>query len=313
MRATAGIVLVLLAGCVGPIEHPAGDDSTSHEPPELLSVLAPRPVSAGDLREREGASAISPKDPNVIAVAFNERTRMPVTQTGTATEPILPGLLRNVVALSRDGGETWTRIVLPTADNAPPGSRWAMACWTFDPTVVIDRDGRVHATSMFIGCGGPGYGTTNGLLHAIVDERGPGEPNVMALGAGGIAGTFHDRQWTAYDPQNHRLGAAWTAYTGAAQRLSLVAVFSEDGGRTWTLPEDLDAGLLAAGAANYLVHAMWDSSGDFVVSAYGCDATPPGARPFVSGRCLWQFSGQPGGPWRRSEFRYEDCPGAPAG
>lgn len=308
MRAPLLALAVLLAGCAapgpGPGQPPAGSASA-------IAVEAPMPIAAHEFRDREADAAIDPRDARHAVVFYNERPE-PYKTGAIFTDPITPGIVREALAATRDGGASWQRSVLPHATQAPPGSRWSLYCAMGDPNVVFDREGVVHVVTLFIECGGPLLGSSNGILHATTGDDGAtwSEPDLAWVGAAGFAGVFQDREWTAYDPASGALGIAWTSFQGAGQRAVLSAIFSTDGGRAWSTPEELfEVGVLDPGL-NFLVHATWAADGKFHITTFGC---PEGTKVDGSaGRCLWHFAGRPGGPWERSELPLAGCPGAPA-
>lgn len=314
MRATLPLVMALvLAGCTTPGTGPAPGEPGVPGAARIVPE-APVAIAANEWRDREADLAISPLDPRHVAVFYNERPQ-PYVTGAIFTDPITPGIIREALAVSRDGGATWSVSRLPHAGTAEPGSRWGAFCAMGDPNVVFDDAGVIHVVTLFIECGGPLLGSANGILHATTEDDGAtwSEPDVAWLGAGGLAGIFNDREWTAYDNATGTLGIAWTGFGAAGSRQALSAIFSTDGGRRWSLPEEvlvLDPS--NSPGINFLVHAAWAADGLFHITTYGCvtgDAVQGGS----SGSCLWHFRGAPGGPWQRSELAMSACLGAPEG
>jgi hypothetical protein len=308
-RALAPALLALaLAGCLTPaLPIPSGDLATGIFA-EARSAIAENPF-----RDREADAAISPLDAQHVAVFYNERPR-PYVTGAIVTDPITPGIIRQALAVSRDGGQTWTRSVLPHAGAAPAGSAWGAFCAMGDPNVVFDREGLLHVVTLFIECGGPYFGSSNGVLHATTSDDGAtwSEPDVVWAGAGGLSGLFHDREWTAYDAGSDTLGIAWTALTAFGNRANLVAAFSTDGGRAWSVPQELETLTTGQGSTlNFNLHAAFGPDGRFHISAHGCP-TGDGLTTGDSGTCLWHYAGAPGAAFARSQADLADCAGAPA-
>lgn len=310
--ATAALVLVL-AGCATPATEPPGPAGPAAAGPRIVPE-GPVAIAANAWRDREADVAISPVDPLHVAVFYNERPQ-PYVTGAIVTDPITPGILRQALAVSRDGGATWAVSRLPHAGTAAPGSAWGAFCAMGDPNVMFDAAGVIHVVTLFIECGGPLLGSANGILHATTEDDGAtwSEPDVAWVGAGGFAGIFHDREWSAYDPLSGTIGIAWTGFGGAGLRQALSVIFSTDGGRAWSLPEEVQVGdPTNSPGANFLVHATWAADGLFHVTTYGCitgDAVQGGG----GGSCLWHFRGIPGAEWFRSDLPLGACVGAPAG
>jgi hypothetical protein len=305
MRALLAALALLLAGCAGPTVLPSvplGQALGSIE----LRPEAPVAIADHEYRDREADAAIDPRDPLHVAVFYNERPE-PYRTGAIVTDPITPGLINQALATSRDGGATWTRAELPTTGKAPPGSAWNLYCAMGDPNVVFDRDSVVHVVTLFIACGGPLLGSANGILHATTADDGAtwSEPDVAWVSAGGLAVSFHDREWTAYDAASGTLGIAWTFLAALGSEAQLSAIFSTDGGRTWSLPETLARAGPPGGSQSHLVHATWARDGKFHVTALGCNAGTALAN--VVGACLTHYRGAPGGPWASSDLSLGQC------
>lgn len=304
-------VLVAASGCLAP----AGSLTTAGAVERLpaFEVEAASVVAANPYRDRETDVAIDPLDPDHIAILYNERQRPPLTGD-LVTSPVTPRIIEQALAVSHDGGATWTTSILPSLGHeAPPTSKWSLFCGHGDPNVFFDVEGLLHIVTIAISCGGPGLTTVNGIVHATTPDDGAtwSEPDLAWVVPGSAAIAFNDRQWAAYDGATGRIGVAWTAFYAAFNKAALTATFSYDGGRTWTHPEEIEANLLVVENRNYLVHTTWGLDGRFHVSGSGC--LIEGAPLRSNGGCLVHFAGLPGGPWSRTTMPLEACPGLPEG
>lgn len=302
--ALAGLLLATtLSGCVSP--GPAG----TPEPAAWAGLVAEAPgiVTAKANPEVETDVAVDPLDPDHLAVFHIERTRPYLTGNG-ALEPRTPGLIAEAVAVSHDGGATWGEDRrLPQAGTAAPGSAWGAFCSLADPNAFFDTDGVLHIVTLAVSCSAPGYlvATHQAVVHATTRDDGAtwSEPDIVGVSAGGALVWINDREWTAYDPATGAILAVWSAFYATIGGSALTAAASRDGGRTWTLAEQVATD---ARGQNWLVHANALPDGQWRITGFGC----PDAN--FAGRCLWAYTGAPGEGWERSEASLEDC-GAPEG
>lgn len=173
--------------------------------------------------------AVDPKHPNYVYVGWRQGA-----YSGTAQK------LLNPIAVSRDGGRTFA----PPVDISPPGG-------ADHPSLVVDRNGVVHAATWSRSFGQPEPVPPRPILH--------------------ISSRDHGRTWTAkeIDPGNDRSyrppviaadagsDALYVAWAGSKElrnsaledkdRTDIFLRASTDGGTTWgprrTVNDDVDKGV----------------------------------------------------------------------
>ncbi len=315
-------ILLFTAGCIG---GNTDLDPEIDEPVLALTLVdLPSLVAGHPYRDRETAAAIDPNDADHAAVFYNEapdtaiRVPNPVPpeyrDLATLLAVITPGVIQEALAVSHDGGATWTRSALPVTGQAPPTSQWNLVCAHGDPNVYIDTDGVVHIVTIAIGCG-PTLGIQNGIIHATTadDGRTWSEPDFVWWVPTNWAVEFNDREWTAYDAPSGRVGIAWTKFDLALNRASLTVVFSGDNGATWTLPHEIESSYPITNAQNYVVHTTWDSDGRFHITGNSCSLDSEDPLAAGQGGCVYHYAGGPDGGWTRTDIPIGTCPDLPEG
>lgn len=309
---SALLLLTLFVGCL----TPAGTDLGAGERlGAALGVVVDAAALVGHhkFRDRETSAAIDPNDALHVAVFHNVSPKPPVAPaTDALTATWTPGIITNSLAVSHDGGQTWTESFLPYTGTAAPTSKWNLYCAHGDPNVFFDKASVIHIVTISVSCGPPPLGLANGISHATTRDDGKtwSEPDLAHFLPGNAAVSFNDREWTAYDPLTGRIGIVWTQFYAAFNRVALSAVFSSDGGHTWsTIPEELEVLFPITETHNYHVHAVWDGQGRFHVSGSACQTGGSPLEGSESGLCLVHFVGKPGGPWVRTDIPRSTCPG----
>lgn len=199
------------------------------EPPRL----PPPHIISGSLSVPSAcAAATAPDHPAEPSLAVDPTN--PRQLVATWLEQRAPDDIGHVVAVSRDGGKSWARSLLPTV-VACTGGRYVR---TSDPWVSIGRDGTVYVAALAIGSA-----TSAGINHDIVvsvsRDHGSSWEGPVVVHSG--TSTQPDKETVFADPR--RAGVAyvvWAEYpAGETVEPSTNQVFfarTSDGGRTWSSP-----------------------------------------------------------------------------
>lgn len=213
-----GIRAILLAafvsGCAGPLTAVPDDEFLPAEvpikgfesecPPGVVRTRADG-VCIGTIRASseaysEPVLAVHPDDPRTLAVGAH-------SIGATATRAI-----DSVILVSRDGGATFSRRLIPT----PPSPGGAPRITVWDPALLFDAQGVLHFTGIV--------------------QNAESVLRVFYTSSGDLAGTWtqpvelssdrSDRNWMALSPAG-RIWVSWWSTAGANR------AWSDDGGNTW--------------------------------------------------------------------------------
>ncbi|HWG89220.1 MAG TPA: sialidase family protein [Candidatus Thermoplasmatota archaeon] len=249
------VALLVLAGCLG-VEP-------SVTPPVVEAAaecLAPCAVVLAEHASRfwEPHVAVDPRDPDHVVAA--------VTVLGgpTGPDPFRNDLL---VALSHDGGKTWSSSLIPHGPQAPPGHPLGRSRALADPNLAFLPDGTVLLSGLAFNFAGSPAGifgqgfrifvarSTDGgatFPDLVVVEEDEGLASISPLGHRAVAlkGPDAPTMTVAPDGTVHLLWRRMIQATPAeAERSIMTASLSRDGGRTWETPKTLESGGLNAVAA----------------------------------------------------------------
>ena len=202
--------------------------------PGALNLSGPTPFPKGcgvpgqQTRDAEGEPSVSvnPRDPSNIVVAW-QQDRFAIDG----------GALSNVVSVSKDGGATWRRVLVPKLSRCTGGSDER----TSDAWLSFGGDGTLYLASLTF---------SETPLNAVV--AGPTELNVTTSRDGGLTWsapvyvqpfdrTYNDREIVTADPA--KPGHAYVAFVKryGAFGESGIEMFSSttDHGKTWSTPRPI--------------------------------------------------------------------------
>ena len=226
--AAALAALLPLAGCdSGQVKE------ASLPPPHIISgpLIAPSACAA---------RAQSPDHPGEPSLAVDPTN--PSQLVATWQENRSPNDLGNVVAVSHDGGSTWTRAALPSILTCT-GGPYVRAT---DPWVSIGRDGIVYLSAL-VTRPGSSTGTTRDIVVSISRDHGASWEAPVVLESLTAPPAQPDKDAILADPR--RPGSAyavWVDYpvAGNAQPVVDQVVFARttDAGRTWSKPASIYSG-----------------------------------------------------------------------
>ena len=192
----------------------------------------------------EPAIAVNPMDPNNVIVTYNISWGQHLTH-----DPTVPTVRQAVApiqycgfAVTRDGGQTWTRRYTPTVD-APVRDPLMTDC--SDQLVLFDHRGTAYLVSSAYS---PAFAAGEDRMIVSHDEGATwSAPVTMAgttfsagrspLGNPWLASFDVDRMWLAIDDTTGDLyldGSGWWIDTSAVIHNVVWMVSSSDGGQTWS-------------------------------------------------------------------------------
>lgn len=245
----ASALTIIASGCLSSVPNSLQDLDAAIRLPGLCSIPCDLGVAEGPWLEYEPSVAINPKDPkNIIVGVHDDRFG---AAPGAVIVPVLnfpaaltPGLFLLSALVTKDAGQTWTRVYLPHFTNAPsPTSDWNRFCNQGDPVVLFGPDGTAYYVGLGISCSDSTLTAAYSHLFLTKSKDGGltwGEPAIVWGTPGPVQ--FQDKQWAALDPATGHLAISWSAFTGCAlavgvcTHIALYASISKDGGATWTQP-----------------------------------------------------------------------------
>ena len=226
--AAALAALLALAGCdSGQTNEP------SLPPPHLIS--GPIDLPAGCTTRTP--SPDHPGEPSLAADPTDPRELVAVWQENRS-----PGDVGDVVAVSHNGGASWSRAALPSVMPCTGGPYIHAA----DPWVSIGRDGVIYVSAL--GARPPtSAGTTRDIVVSISRDHGSTWEGPAVVESATTPPSFPDKEAILADP--HRPGLAylvWAEYGATENTVSSVnQVFftrTTDAGRSWSKPAPIYSG-----------------------------------------------------------------------
>jgi hypothetical protein len=216
------VASLLLAGCLA--VHAPTDAAPSLTPPSSYALSCPpgptnhsnpdvcvATLGGTDRALSEPNLAISPLDPNVVAIGMNAFFAVPVPTTLPVQNPLAPKpAQRGGVYVTSDGGQHWTVSQVP----APTGGMQ-----NFDDSLLFAPDGRLHLAGLYT------QGGQGGLLYSSSTDGGATWTQPIVLSYNERA----DRDWLSRAGDG-RLFVAWQFQAGP----SVMVAQSKDGGASWS-------------------------------------------------------------------------------
>src|SRR3989454_12656276 len=217
---------------------PAGCDSgqakePSLPPPHIISGPFTVPSSRAARAETpdhhgEQSLAVDPSNASQLVATWQENRS--------------PDEVGNVVAVSHDGGSTWTRAALPSVLTCT-GGPYVHAT---DPWVSIGRDGTVYLSAL-VARPRSSTGTTRDIVVSISHDHGASWEAPVVLESLTAPPAQPDKEAILADPGRPGLAyAVWVEYpiAGNAQPVADQVVFTRttDAGRTWSKPASIYGG-----------------------------------------------------------------------
>ena len=194
--------------------------------PNRLLALEPDGLPVSGRQQAEPHVVRSPADANTLLATFQE---------GRFSDG---GAVSCGYAISRDGGMTWQRALIPNLTSAAGGTYVRAS----DPVAAIGRDGTMYLNNL-------SARTTNFSLVDLTVSRstdgGATWSQPLVAFSPPDAQTFPDKNWVAINQHpgtatSNRLVVTYTAFTsnaaGQATGNNVGLVFSDDRGESWTGP-----------------------------------------------------------------------------
>ena len=255
------IIVLAMGGCLGttPADHPIATDPDSvpvgYEigcPPGTTLERRPgvcvRTIQSTTESYEEPFLAIHPSNPNVMAIGVNagqtSGTMQPETQAGP---------LRLDILVTSDGGVSWTARRHPSLGDVP-------GTLTADPALVIDDDGVLHLTGLYI------------LPNQTTAPGSPGPPNVG---------------YNIFYTSSPNLGATWSTPRHLAA--------DGDNGRSWIAAADNGIQVIWADLERTFVASSRDAGFSWNTISLNC--TGPTAPALVEAQSRFVCRDSEGNVW----------------
>jgi len=226
--AAALATLLALAGC-----NSSQPREPSLPPPQLISGAIDLPAACtirAQLPDHPGepSLAVDPGDPRELIAAWQENRS--------------PDDVGNVVAVSHDGGSSWTRTALPSI-LACTGGPYVHAA---DPWVSIGKDGVVYVSAL-VTRAPSSVGTTRDIIVSISRDHGSTWEGPAVIESVTAPPSFPDKEAILADPRRPGLAyVVWAEYGATATSVSSVDQLffarTTDAGRSWSKPAPIYSG-----------------------------------------------------------------------
>ena len=218
--AAALAALLALAGCdSGQVKEP------SLPPPQLISGSIDLPSACSARAESpdhpgEPSLAVDPSDPRELVAVWQENRS--------------PDDVGNVVAVSHDGGVSWTRAVLPATLTCTGGPYFHAT----DPWVSIGKDGIIYVSAL-VARPRSSAGMTRDIIVSISRDHGSTWERPAVVESVTTPPSYPDKDAMLADPRRPGLAyVVWAEYGATATTVSSVdQVFfarTTDAGRSWS-------------------------------------------------------------------------------
>lgn len=206
------------SGLPGPAEDEAGNVRLGDDPTGLPATRR---------AQAEPHVARSVKDPGLLLATFQE---------GRYADG---GAVNNGYALSRDGGQTWERALIPHLIAAVDGGPFGRAS---DPVAGIDLEGHLYLNSLALS------GASTHLRATVVVTRsrdgGRSWSAPLTAAATDDPAVFLDKNWMAINtfpatPTANRIVVSYTRFETLTEDDTIDPIevtFSDDQGETWSAP-----------------------------------------------------------------------------
>jgi hypothetical protein len=204
------------------------------EPTSEFVISARENVAVTSVPEsnNEPAIAVDPNDPLHIVAASNDY--------GTPNGDAWVGYY-----VSWDGGETWSRDLIPGYLGGPPSELTGMDL-SGDPVVCFDADGNVFISGLFakrdrnpINPFGFGFniGRADGIFVAKSTDGGEtfNQINILVTAMQTLI-SFHDKEWMAVDMSNGNVYVVWVVFN-ALMVATVLLSRSTDNGNSYSTPQ----------------------------------------------------------------------------
>lgn len=226
-------VLILLLAATG---HPAAP----------LALRAP--AHAGPPDPRIGPNLRLGEDPSALPAARRAQAEPHVARSFTDPNLLVAifqegrfedgGAVNCGYAISRDGGTTWERGLIPHLIASLDGGPFERAS---DPVAGVDLAGTIYLNTLGINRHAQGLHPTIVLTKSLDGGRTFSAPLTVVTST--TANVMLDKNWMAVNtfpatPQAGRLAVTYTRFETLedSQRTPIAVTLSDDGGVTWTAP-----------------------------------------------------------------------------
>lgn len=232
-------------------------------------------VAVSDTPEpnNEPSIAVDPNDPEHLVAAGNDY--------GTPNGDAWVGY-----HVSWDGGETWSRDLIPGYRQGPPSELTGFE-GAGDPVVMFGPEGNVYIAGICfkraLNPFGFGYewGRADGIFVATSTDGGVTFDQItVVITALQTLIMFHDKEWMAVDMNNGNVYVMWAAFTGLVTS-NILFSRSTDGGDSFSTPQIVSQyiarefnsqGSTLQVDSNGTIHAFWiDFSTETVRYTYSVD------------------------------------------
>jgi hypothetical protein len=214
------------------LRSPGASVPPGSEPEFLISARENVAVTTIPESNNEPALAVDPNDPLHIVAASNDY--------GTPNGDAWVGYY-----VSWDGGETWTRDLIPGYLGGPVSELTGMDL-TGDPVVCFDADGDVFISGLYakrdrnplnpLGFGW-NIGRADGIFVAKSTDGGEtfDQINILVTAMQTLI-SFHDKEWMAVDMDNGNVYVVWVVFN-ALMVATVLFSRSTDNGNSYSTPQ----------------------------------------------------------------------------
>jgi len=238
---------------------PAGAPDKGTPPVVLDSWVAPNTRLGDDPNELPDASR-QQAEPHIFRSFANPEILLVTFQEGRRSDG---GAASCGYALSKDGGYTWERALIPNLTQVSGGSYFRAT----DPVAAIDLQGRMYLNTLNARTEDFSLGD---LTISRSDDGGATWTDPLLVYAGPSTQVFPDKNWMtvndiAGSPRVGRVAVTFTSFTrdanGNQTGNHLLATFSDDQGNTWSEPSFITP----TGSSNQATQPLFLRDGSLLV------------------------------------------------